>query len=64
MSPQIQPKPGSSLAGPTIVPAFVAELDRLVNLARRGHQPDSAFNNPSQEWLASHMNILQDLPEN
>ncbi|GIT43419.1 MAG: hypothetical protein Ct9H300mP11_13550 [Chloroflexota bacterium] len=43
MSPQIQPKPGSSLAGPTIVPAFVTELDRLVNLARRGHQPDSAL---------------------
>jgi len=63
MSPQIQPKPDSSLAGPTIVPAFVAELDRLVNLARRGHQPDSAFNNPSQEWLASYMNVLQDLPE-
>ena len=63
MSPQIQPKPDSSLAGPTIVPAFVAELDRLVNLARRGHKPDSAFNNPSQEWLASYMNVLQDLPE-
>ena len=63
MSPQIQPKPGSSLAGPTIVPAFVTELDRLVNLARRGHKPDSAFNNPSQEWLASYMNVLQDLPE-
>ena len=63
MSPQIQPKPGSSLAGPTIVPAFVTELDRLVDLARRGHQPDSVFNNPSQEWLTSHMNVLQDLPE-
>ena len=63
MSPQIQPKPGSSLAGPTIVQAFVTELDRLVNLARRGHQPDSVFNTPSQEWLASYMNVLQDLPE-
>ena len=63
MSPQIQPKPGSSLAGPTTVPSFVTELDRLVDLARRGHLPDAAFNNPTQEWLASHMNVLQDLPE-
>ena len=63
MSSQIQPKSGSSLAGPAIVPAFVAELDRLVGLARRGHKPDAAFNNPSQEWLVSHMNVLQDLPE-
>ena len=30
--PQIQPKSGSSLAGPAIVPACVAELDRLVGL--------------------------------
>ena len=46
MSSQIQPKSGSSLAGPAIVPAFVEELDRLVGLARRGHKPDAAFNNP------------------
>ncbi len=64
MSSQIQPKSGSSLAGPAIVPAFVEELDRLVDLARRGHKPDAAFNNPPQEWLVSHMNVLQDLPEN
>ena len=63
MSPQIKPKPGSSLAGPTNVSAFVKELDRLVALARKGHKPGATFNNPSQEWLISQMNVLQDLPE-
>jgi len=63
MSPKVQPTHGSSLAGPTIVPAFVTELDRLVALARGGHKPGAPFNNPPQEWLVSHMNILQDLPE-
>ena len=63
MSPQIRPKPGSSLAGPTNVSVFVKELDRLVALARKGHKPGATFNNPSQEWLISKMNVLQDLPE-
>ena len=63
MSPQKQPPAGSSLAGPTAVPAFVKELDRLVALAQQGHKPGAAFNNPSQEWLVDHMNVLQDLPE-
>ena len=63
MSPQIKPKPGSSLAGPTNVSVFVKELDRLVALARKGHKPGATFNNPSQEWLISQMNVLQDLPE-
>ena len=63
MSPQIKPKPGSSLAGPTTVPAFVKELDRLLALARQGHKPGATFNNPSQEWLISQMHVLQDLPE-
>ena len=63
MSPQIQPKPGSSLAGPTAVPAFEKELDRLVALARQGHKPGATFNNPSEEWLISQMRVLQDLPE-
>ena len=63
MSPQIKPKPGSSLAGPTNVSVFVKELDRLVALARKGHKPGATFNNPSQEWLISKMNVLQDLPE-
>ncbi|MED5209050.1 MAG: phosphoenolpyruvate carboxykinase (ATP) [Chloroflexota bacterium] len=63
MSPNRQPPAGSSLAGPTSVPAFVKELDRLVSLAQQGHKADSAFNNPSQEWLVDHMNVLQDLSE-
>ena len=63
MSPQLKPKPVSSLAGPTSVPAFVKELDRLVALARKGHKPGATFNNPSQEWLISQMKVLQDLPE-
>ena len=63
MSPQLKPKPGSSLVGPTSVPAFVKELDRLVALARTGHKPGATFNNPPQEWLISQMNVLQDLPE-
>tara|TARA_B100000315_G_scaffold255899_1_gene300406 strand:- start:115 stop:2319 length:2205 start_codon:yes stop_codon:yes gene_type:complete len=41
----------------------VKELDRLVALARKGHKPGATFNNPSQEWLISKMNVLQDLPE-
>ena len=63
MSLQQQPPAGSSLAGPIADPAFVKELDRLVALARQGHKPGATFNNPSQEWLVSHMNVLQDLPE-
>ena len=63
MSPELQPKSGSSLAGPTNVPAFEKELDRLVALARQGHKPGATFNNPSEEWLISQMHVLQDLPE-
>ncbi len=63
MSSQTQPPPGSSLAGPTAVPAFEMELDRLVALARKGHKPGATFNNPSEEWLISQMHVLQDLPE-
>jgi hypothetical protein len=54
--------PPSPLAGPAIVPAFEKELDQLVNLAKKGHQPSSRFYNPSNEWLISQMEILQDLP--
>ena len=63
MSPQIQPNANSSLAGPTAVPAFEKELDRLVALARQGHKADASYNNPSEEWLINRMNVLQDLPE-
>ena len=63
MSIEMQPKAGSSLAGPAAVPAFEKELDRLVALARRGHKPGAAYNNPSEEWLISQMNVLQNLPD-
>jgi ATP-dependent phosphoenolpyruvate carboxykinase len=62
MSPQIKPKPDSSLAGPTAVPAFEKELERLVALARQGHKPGAPYNNPPGEWLVSQMKVLQDLP--
>jgi len=53
---------GSTLAGPSVDPAFAKVLDELVALAKRGHKPDSQFFNPSDEWLISHMRIFQDLP--
>ena len=63
MSPQKQPNAGSSLAGPTAIPAFEIELDRLVGLARQGHKPGAVYNNPADEWLISQMHVLQDLPQ-
>ena len=63
MCPQYQPSAGSSLAGPTAVPAFEKELHRLVALARKGHKSGAPYNNPSDEWLISQMHVLQDLPE-
>tara|TARA_B100000029_G_scaffold488619_1_gene545392 strand:- start:4629 stop:6917 length:2289 start_codon:yes stop_codon:yes gene_type:complete len=63
MSPQFQPSAGSSLTGPAAVPAFEKELERLVALARKGHKPGAVYNNPSDDWLISKMNVLQDLPE-
>ena len=53
--------PPSPLAGPAIVPEFEKELDQLVALAKKGHQPTSQFYNPSNEWLISQIPILQDL---
>ena len=53
--------PSSPLTGPAIVPAFEKELDQLVALAKKGHQPTSRFYNPSNEWLINQMQILQDL---
>ena len=54
--------PPSHLAGPAVVPEFEKELDQLVALAKKGHQPTSPFYNPSNDWLISRMRILQDLP--
>ena len=58
-----QPPPGTALAGPPSVPAFVRELDRLVSLARRGHDQNSAYFNPPNEWLVERMPILDTLSQ-
>ena len=52
----------SPLAGPAINQSFERELNELVALARKGHQPGSQFLNPSDDWLISRMPILQDIP--
>ena len=52
----------SPLVGPAINPSFERELNELVALARKGHQRDSQFFNPSDEWLINRMRILQDIP--
>ena len=59
MSLQDPPPP---LTGPTIVPEFEQQLDRLVALAKKGHRPGSPLDNPSDDWLVSRMRVLQDLP--
>ncbi len=51
------------LAGPPINPAFERELDELVALASQGQAPNSKFFNPPDEWLTSHMTIIQDMPQ-
>ncbi len=59
MAQQERPSP---LSGPAIDPAFENKLNELVALAQRGHNRDSAFFNPSDEWLINRMRVLQDLP--
>ena len=53
----------SSLSGPPINPDFARSLDELVALASQGQRTDSDFYNPSDQWLVSHMPILQELPQ-
>ena len=55
--------PRSSLSGPPINSEFARSLDELVALASQGHRPDSDFYNPPDQWLISHMPILQELPQ-
>ena len=62
-APQGQQEPRSYLDGPPINPAFVKELDQLVALGKQGHQPNSEYFNPSNDWLVSHMRIFQEFPE-
>ena len=55
--------PSSPLTGPLINPDFARSLDELVALASQGQRTDSDFYNPSDQWLISHMPILQELPQ-
>ena len=57
-----QQQPRSPLSGPAIDTTFENELNDLVALANRGHRQDSAFFNPTDQWLINRMPILQDLP--
>ncbi len=58
-----QPGQSSPLEAPDINPDFVAALEQLTDLARRGHSPSSEFFNPPNDWLLDHVSILQDLPQ-
>ncbi len=60
MTQRSQEIPPSPLIGPAINPEFERELNHLVALARRGHQPTSPFFNPSNEWLIKQLPVLQD----
>ena len=53
----------SRLNAPDINPQFRQALDDMIAVARCGHQPESQFFNPSDDWLKARMRIFQDLPE-
>ena len=55
------PKQPTPLIAPAINREFLGALDELVANARQGQPPDSQFYNPPDEWLFSHMPVLQDL---
>ena len=57
------PRWPSPLTAPAINRDFVGALDDLVAQARQGQRPDSRFFNPPNEWLLSHIPVLQDLPQ-
>ncbi|MFQ6027991.1 MAG: hypothetical protein ACE5Q6_10905, partial [Dehalococcoidia bacterium] len=58
-----QPAQPSPLAAPSVNGEFDMALDDLVTLAKAGHQRNSDFFNPPDEWLVEHMSIFQDLPK-
>ena len=60
MSDLAQP---TGLNAPDINPQFRQALDEMVAVARTGHQPESQYFNPSDDWLKARMRIFQDLPE-
>ena len=53
---------GASLSGPPVNPTFARALDELVATAKKGHERNSLYFNPSGDWLAGQMRIFQDLP--
>ena len=63
MADDTVPKLGAALEGPPIVPEFDQALNELISLARQGQNRESVFYNPSEEWIAQQMNILQELPQ-
>ena len=63
MADDTDQKLGAALEGPAIVPEFEQALNELVSIARQGQNQKSSFYNPSEEWIARQMNILQDLPQ-
>ena len=63
MADDTDQKLGAALDGPAIVPEFEQALNELVSIVRLGQNQKSAFYNPSEEWIAQQMNILQDLPQ-
>ena len=63
MADDTDPKLGAALDGPPIVPEFDEALNELVSLARQGQNQESVFYNPTEEWIAQQMNVLQELPQ-
>ena len=63
MSPESQQQHLVPLAAPSVNPDFLKALDELVASARQGQRPDSRFFNPPNEWLYTHMPVLQDMSQ-
>lgn len=49
------------LDGPEKNPEFNNAINRLVGIAKMGHQSSSDFNNPSNDWLISNMRVFQSM---
>lgn len=53
----------SPLEGPEVNQKFSTALDELVSIAKRGHDKESEFFNPTDDWITSQIRIFQDLPD-
>ena len=53
----------SPLEGPKVNQKFSTALDELVSVAKRGHDKESEFFNPTDDWITSQIRIFQDLPD-